>query len=129
MSRRNEEKFYVNIYVPLPPYNFYLKSKLQDVLRNPSQYFANAQITNFDMIYHDLHQKKMNDSLEHYQTIFKNNFDKFDEYTTDYLVTNAHRAQRNDVFFEKDFDCELFFKKKSAYFLVCNEEKILLSEI
>ena len=129
MSRRNEENIFVNIYVPLPPYNFYLKSKLQDVLRNPSQYFANAQITSFDIIYHDLHQKKMNDWLEHYQTSFKNNFDKFDEYTTDYLVINARRAQRNDVFFEKDFDCELFFKKESAYFLVCNEEKILLSEI
>ena len=50
MARRNEEKIFVNNYVPLPPDDFYLKSKLQDVLRNSSQYFANAQITNFDII-------------------------------------------------------------------------------
>ena len=103
-----------------------MKIKLQDILRNPSQYFANAQITNFDIIHHNLQQKKMDHLLEHYQTIFKKNFDKFDEYTTDYLVSNACRAQRNNVFFEKGFDRELFLKKKSAYFLVCTEEKILL---
>ena len=50
MARRNEEKIFVNNYVLLPPDDFYLKSKLQDVLRNSSQYFANAQITNFDII-------------------------------------------------------------------------------
>ena len=80
MSRRNEGKIFVNNYVPLPPDNFCLKSKLQNVLRNPSQYFANAQIMSFDIIYHDLHQKKKDHPLEHYQTIFKENFDKFDEY-------------------------------------------------
>ena len=126
MSKRNEEKNFINNYVPLSRDDFYLKSKLQDVLRNPSQYFANAQVTNFDIIHCDLKQKKMDHSLEHYQTIFKRNFDKFDEYTTDYLVSNACRAQRNDIFFEKDFDRELFLKKKSACFLVCTEEKILL---
>ena len=58
MCRRNEEKIFVNNYIPLPPDDFYLKSKLQDVLINPSQYFANAQITNFDIIYYNLQQKK-----------------------------------------------------------------------
>ena len=68
-------------------------------------------MTNFDIIYHHLQQKRMDHLLEHYQTIFKKNFDKFDEYTTDYLVTNARRAQRNNIFFEKNFDRELFLKK------------------
>ena len=66
-----KKKFFVNNYVPLPPDDFYLKSKLQDVLRNLSQYFANAQITNFDIIYRNLQQKKMDHSLDHYQTILK----------------------------------------------------------
>ena len=65
----------------------------------------------------------MNDLLGHYQTSFKNNFDKFAEYTTDYLVTNARRAQRNDVFFEKDFDCELFLKKNLHIFLSAMKKK------
>ena len=116
MSKRNEEKNFINNYVPLSRDDFYLKSKLQDVLRNPSQYFANAQVTNFDIIHHDLQQKKMDHSLELYQTIFKINFDKFDEYMTDCLVSNTFRAQRNDIFFEKDFDRELFLKKKICIF-------------
>ena len=53
----------------------------------------------------------MDHLLEYYQKIFQENFDKYDEYTTDYLVTNARRAQRNDIFFEKKFDHELLLKK------------------
>ena len=34
--RRKEEKIFVNNYVPLPPDDFYIKSKLQDVLNRPS---------------------------------------------------------------------------------------------
>ena len=43
MSIRNEEIF-VNNYKLLLPNDFYSKSKLQDVLRRPSQYFANIKI-------------------------------------------------------------------------------------
>ena len=64
MSRRNE-KFFVKNYIPLPPDDFYTKSKLQDVLCRPSQCFANAEIKKFDIIYHDLHQKKMDQPLQH----------------------------------------------------------------
>ena len=124
MTRRNEEKIFVNNYIPLPPVDFYSKSKLQNILRNPSQYFASAQIMNFDIIYYDLHQKKMDHSLEYYQTIFQENFDKFDEYTTDYLVTNARRAQRNNIFFENKFDHELLLKKNQHIFLYGMKKKI-----
>ena len=34
--RRKEEKIFVNNYVPLRPDDFYIKSKLQDVLNRPS---------------------------------------------------------------------------------------------
>ena len=91
----------------------------------PSQYFANAEIKNFDIIYHDLHQNKIDQSLEHYQTITKDRFKDFDWRMTDYLTTFACRAERDDLFFEKGFDHELFEKKNSAYFLVCNKEKNL----
>ena len=56
--RGKEEKIFVNNYVPLPPDDFYTKIKLQDVLNRPSQHFANAEIKNFDITNHDLHQKK-----------------------------------------------------------------------
>ena len=77
MPRRNEERIFVNNYIPLPPDDFYTKSKLQDVLCRPSQYFANAKIKIFDIIYHELHQKKMDQPLEHYQTITKDRFKDF----------------------------------------------------
>ena len=50
MSRGNEEKIFVNNYIPLPPDDFHTKSKLQDVLSRPSQYLANVEIKNFDTI-------------------------------------------------------------------------------
>ena len=77
MPRRNEERIFVNNYIPLPPDDFYTKSKLQDVLCRPSQYFANAKIKIFDIICHELHQKKMDQPLEHYQTITKDRFKDF----------------------------------------------------
>ena len=76
--RRKEEKIFGNNYVPLTPDDFYTKSKLQDVLNRPSQYFANAEIKNFDIIHHDLQQKKMDQRLEHYHTITKDRFKDFD---------------------------------------------------
>ena len=42
--RREEEKIFVNNYIPLPPSDFYTKSRLQDVLNRPTEYFNNAEI-------------------------------------------------------------------------------------
>ena len=74
MLRRNEEKIFVNNYIPLPPSEFYTKSRLEDILSKPSQYFPNAEIKNFYIIYHDLHQKELDYPLKYYQTIFKKSF-------------------------------------------------------
>ena len=52
--RRKEEKIVVNNYIPLAPSDFYSKSRLQDVLSRPTEYFNNAEIKNFDLIYNDL---------------------------------------------------------------------------
>ena len=122
MSRRNEE-FFVKNYIPLPPDDFYTKSKLQDVLCRPSQYFANVEINNFDIIYHDLHQKKMDHPLKHYQTITKNRFKDFDWTTTEYFTTFACRAQRDGLFFEENFDRELFLKNKNPHIFLSAMKK------
>ena len=68
----------------------------------------------------------MDQPLDHYQTITKDRFKDFDLQTTHYLTTFAGRAERDDLFFEKGFDCELFLKKTPTYFLICDKEKILL---
>ena len=38
------------------------------------------------------------------QMITKDRFKDFDWQTTDYLITFARRAERDDLFFEKGFD-------------------------
>ena len=126
MSRRNNEKMSLNSYIPLPPTDFYLKVKLQSITSNLLQYFANVEIKNFDLIYHDLHHKELDHSLEHYPTIFKNDFKCFDKHTTDYLMTFARRSERDDIFFEKSFDCERFLRENPHIFLSAMKKKILL---
>ena len=75
------------------------------------------------MIYNDLHQKKLDHPLEYHQKITKDRFKDFDWQTTDYLITFARRAERDNLFFEKGFGRELFLKKNPTYFLTCNEKK------
>ena len=128
-GRRKEETIFVNNYVPLPPDEFYTKSKLQDILNRPSQYFANAEIKKVDIIYHDLHQKKMDQPLDHYQTITKDRFKDFDLQTTHYLTTFAGRAERDDLFFEKGFDRELFWKKYPHIFLSAMKKKFYYKKL
>ena len=113
MSRRGkEEKIFVNNYIPLTLSDFYTKSRLQDILNRSMEYFNIAEMKNFDLIYNDLHQKKLDHPLEYYQRITKDRFKDFDWQTTDYLTTFARRAERDGLFFEKGFYHELFERKK-----------------
>ena len=78
VSRRNEEKIFVNNFIPLPPDDFYTKSKLQDVLCRPSQCFANAEIKK---IWHNLPwftPEKNGSTFATLQTITYNRFKDFD---------------------------------------------------
>ena len=123
MSIRNEEIF-VNNYILLLPNDFYAKSKLQDVLCRPSQYFANTKIKTLTYFTINYTRKKMDHPLEHYQTITKDIFKDFDWQTTDYLIIFPCRTERDDPFFEKGFDCELFLKKNLHIFLSAMKKKI-----
>ena len=95
--RRKEEKIFVNNCIPLASSGFYTKSRLQDVLSRPMEYFNNVEIKNFDLIYHDLHQKILDHSLEYYETITKDRSKDFDWQMTYYLTTFARRAERDDL--------------------------------
>ena len=110
----------------MPPSDFYTKSRLQDVLSKPAQYFANVEIKNFNIIYHDLHQKELTYPLNHYQKIFKDSLKEFDKDMTDYLLTFACSSERDNIFFEGEFDYKRFLKKKPSHFFVSNEEKKFL---
>ena len=114
--RRKEEKIFVNNYIPLALSDFYTKSRSQDVLSRPTEYF--------DLIYNDLHQKKLGHPLEYYQTITKDRFKDFDWQMTDYLTT-LHVELEEAICFLRKVLIMNFLRKKSAYFLVCDEEKNL----
>ena len=98
--KKKNKKIFVNNYIPLAPSDFYMKSTLQDVLSRPMEYFNNAEIKNFDLIYYDLHQKKLDHPLEYYQTITKDRFKDFERQMTDYLTTFARTAETDNLFFE-----------------------------
>ena len=123
MSRRGkEEKIFINNYIPLAPSHFYTKSRLQDVLSRPIECFNNSEIKNFDLIYYDLHQKKLDHPLEYYQTIIKDRFKDFDWQTTAYLHVEL---KETICFMTKVLIVNFLKKKNSAYFLVCDEENVL----
>ena len=71
----------------------------------------------------------MDQLLEHYQTITNDRFKDFDWQMTDYLTTFPCRVERDDLFFEKGFDCELFLKKKTTHFLIYNEKKFYYKKL
>ena len=128
MSRRNEE-FFVKNYIPLSPDDFYTKSKLQDVLCRPSQYFANVEIKNFDIIYHDLHQKKMDQALEHYQTITKDRFKDFDWATADYCQ-HLHVERKGTIcFLRKTLIVSFFWKKIHIFFCLRWRKKFIIKKL
>ena len=129
MSRRKKEKIFVNNYILLPSFDFYTKSRLQDILSRPSQYFANVEIKNFDIIYHDLYQKELDYPLKHYQTIFKDSFKVFDKDVTGYLLTHARRSKRNNIFFEKEFERGRFLKKDPHIFLSTMKKKFYYKKL
>ena len=41
--RRKEEKIFVNSYIPPASSDFYTKTRLQDILNRPTEYFNNAE--------------------------------------------------------------------------------------
>ena len=49
--------------------------KYKEATENPNQYFNNVKFVNFDIIYHDIRKTKLQNPLEEYQTINKNDFD------------------------------------------------------
>ena len=77
----------------------------------------------FDIIYHDLHQKKMVQPLEHYQTITKNRFKDFGWQTTDYLTTFTRRAERDNLFFWERFWSWAFFWKETQHIFLSAMKK------
>ena len=53
--------------------------KCKEATENPNQYFSNVKFVNFVIIYNEIRKTKLQKPLEEYQTINKNDFDRYDQ--------------------------------------------------
>ena len=85
--------------------------KYKEATGNPNQYFSNVKFVNLDIIYHGIRKTKLQKPVEEYQTIYKNDFDGYDQKLKNEMLSVAYRSERKDIFFEKDLDRNHFFEK------------------
>ena len=119
-ARRNY--FFINKYIPtatktdLKWYQrdldtWFNEMKYKEATTNPNQYFSNVKFVNFDIIYNEIRKTKLQKPIDKYQTIYKKDFDVYDQKLKDGMIRSAHRSERTDTFFEKDLDRKHFFEK------------------
>ena len=58
---------------------WYNEMKYKEATANPNQYFSNVKFVNLDIIYHGIRKTKLQKPVEEYQTIYKNDFDGYDQ--------------------------------------------------
>ena len=71
--------------------------KYKEATENPNQYFNNVKFVNFDIIYRDIRKTKLQNPLEEYQTINKNDFDGYDKKLKNEMLSAAYRSKRKDI--------------------------------
>ena len=77
---------------------------------NPDQYFINVKFVNFDIIYNDIHKRKLEKTIEEYQTICNKDVDNYKPEVQNSMLSSAHRSERNDIFFTEDIDRRHFLQ-------------------
>ena len=70
---------------------------------NPDQHFSNVKLVNFDIIYSDIRKSQLEKLPEEYQTIHKNDFNRYDQKLKDKMLSAAYRSERKDVFLWERF--------------------------
>ena len=104
----NVSNGYVPKYTPIKDRDFlsYLDDlKFEKFMENPDQSFRNTKIVNFDIIHHECRGDKLNNSYEHYQTVFKDNFKNYIKRDKKTVLSSALRNQnklQQSIYFEKD---------------------------
>ena len=78
---------------------------------NPDQYFSNVKLVNFDIIYNDIHKRKLEKAIEEDQTICNKDVNNYKPEVQNSMLSSAHRSERNDIFFTEDLDRKHFLQK------------------
>ena len=129
-----KEEICVNNYLPYYPVNHYtlgdslLRNKYEKICKNRKEYFENAKIVNFDIINNECRGDPLKNSVEHYQTIKKDDLKLVRKGDEGKFVASAIRTQRNDVNVARDVAVE-HFKCSTDTIKFKQKNKILLSSM
>ena len=104
----NSDVITVNSYIPYYPkeksclHDTLLIEKYKKIQQNLPKYFTDVQLTNFDIIHHELRGDPLNHSVNYYQRIRRENFENISKQDEHNFISNAIRARRDDIYVEKD---------------------------
>ena len=121
----------VNNYLPYYPVHKYtlhdtlLRNKYEKINGNKREYFENAKIVNFDIINNECRGDPLQNSVEYYQTITKDDLKNIKKKDEEQFIAAAIKSRRNDVNIARDVINEHF--KVTTDFVQKN--KILFSSM
>ena len=104
----NATNGYIPKYTPVEERDFlsYLDDvKFDKFMENPDQSFQNTKIVNFNIIHHECRGDKLTNSYEHYQTVFKHDFENYIKKDKETVLSSALRNQdklKQSIYFEKN---------------------------
>ena len=122
----NQNRYPVKNYVPYNPDKYLSKDtfghslgdtldkqKYKRIIDDPKYHFANSYVINFDIIHHRCRGDKLENSRQHYETIFKKAIDEeITENKKTHFISEAIDSERKDVFFKKNVLTEHFNRLK-----------------
>ena len=128
------ETICVNNYIPYYPvhrgslHETLLRNKYEKINKNKEEYFKSAKLVNFDIINNECKQETLENSVEYYQTIKKEDLKYAKENDREEFIRAAIKSERNDVNVARDVVVE-HFKKTTDLVKFKQKNKVLLSSM
>ena len=130
----SEEKILVNNYIPYYPahednlHEILLRHEYERINKDKKNYFRKAKIINFDIIYHETRGDPLKNSIKEYETIHQSDLDLAKEEDKEDFISESIRANRNDLYIEKDI-INRHFKLSPEAIKFRNNNKSLFSSM
>ena len=125
---------YTNNYIPYYPihkdtlHDTLLRNEYERINNNKEEYFKNAKIVNFDIIYNECSNRPLENSIKYYQTIKQDDLEYARENDKEQFIASAIKSKRNDVNIARDVINE-HFKDSTDLVKFKQKNKILLSSM
>ena len=104
----SNNKIYVNNYIPYYPvdkdclHDTLLRDKYKEIQENKEEYFIKANVINFDIIHHRCRGDLLKNSIEYYETIYKENLRRAKKEDVDEFIGEAIKSKRKDLHINND---------------------------